>query len=85
MMISHRLADDYVMADLFNFGYDLLQSFCSVCKTFLFADFINENKVFSFQKKKKKALVLAVNRIRPTLIRFYIWYMIIIAGKTLAQ
>jgi hypothetical protein len=26
LMISHKLADDYVMVDLFNFGYDLLQS-----------------------------------------------------------
>ena len=46
--------DDYVIVDLFNFNYDLLQSFCSVCKNFLFANFINENKVFPFQKKKKK-------------------------------
>ena len=44
LMISHRLADDYVMADLFNFGYDLLQSF-------LLASFMNENEVFHFQKK----------------------------------
>jgi uncharacterized protein YebE (UPF0316 family) len=34
MMISHRLADDYVMVNLFSFDYDLLQSFCSVCKSF---------------------------------------------------
>jgi hypothetical protein len=49
-MISHRLADDYVMTDLFSFGYDLLQSFCFVCKSFLFASFMNENEVFHFQK-----------------------------------
>jgi hypothetical protein len=48
LMISHRLADDYVMADLFSFGYDLLQSFCSVCKSFLLASFMNENEVFHF-------------------------------------
>jgi hypothetical protein len=53
-MISHRLADDYVMADLFSFGYNLLQSFCSICKSFLLTSFINENKVFPSQKKKKK-------------------------------
>jgi hypothetical protein len=53
-MISYRLADDYAMIDLFSFGYDLLQSFCSVCKSFLLASFMNENEVFFFQKKKKK-------------------------------
>jgi hypothetical protein len=42
------------MADLFNFGYDLLQNFFSVCKSFLLASFMNENKIFSFQKKKKR-------------------------------
>jgi hypothetical protein len=44
-MISHRLANDYVMADLFSFDYDLLQSFCSVCKSFLLSSFMNKNKV----------------------------------------
>jgi hypothetical protein len=53
-MISHRLVDDYVMANLFSFGYDLLQSFCSLCKSFLLVIFMNENEVFHFQKKKKK-------------------------------
>jgi hypothetical protein len=48
LMISHRLADDYVMTNLFNFGYDLLQSFCFVCKNVLLASFVNENEVFSF-------------------------------------
>jgi hypothetical protein len=47
-MISHKLTDDYVMADLFSFGYDLLQSFCSICKSFLLAGFMNKNEVFSF-------------------------------------
>jgi hypothetical protein len=58
-MISHRLADDYVMADLFSFGYDLLQSFCSVCKSFLLTSFMNENEVFLFffLKKKKKETI----------------------------
>ena len=51
-MISHRLADDYVMADLFSFGYNLLQSFCSICKSFLLISFMNENKVFPVKKKK---------------------------------
>ena len=45
-MINDRLADDYVMADLFSFGYDLLQNFRSVCKNFLLASFMNENEVF---------------------------------------
>jgi hypothetical protein len=49
-MISHRLADDYVMVDLFSFGYDLLQSICFVCKSFLLMSFMNENKVFSFRE-----------------------------------
>ena len=53
LMISHRLANDYVMVDLFSFGYDLLQSFCSVCKSFLLISFMNENEVFPFQRKKK--------------------------------
>jgi hypothetical protein len=48
-MISHRLADDYIMADLFSFNYDLLQSFCFVCKSFLLASFMNENEVFPFK------------------------------------
>jgi hypothetical protein len=49
LMISHRLVNDYVITDLFSFGYDLLQSF-------LLASFMNEKKVFFFffQKKKKK-------------------------------
>jgi hypothetical protein len=38
------------MADLFSFGYDLLQNFCFVCKNFLLASFINENEVFSLKK-----------------------------------
>jgi hypothetical protein len=59
MVISHRLADDYIMADLFSFGYDLLQSFCSVCKNFLLTSFMNENEVFSFFLKKKKNPILA--------------------------
>jgi hypothetical protein len=45
-MINHRLADDYVMANLFIFCYDLLQSFCPVCKNFLLTSFMNENEVF---------------------------------------
>jgi hypothetical protein len=49
-MISHRLADDYVMVDLFSFSYDLLQSICSVCKSFLLTSFMNENNVFSFRE-----------------------------------
>ena len=56
-MISHRLVDDYVMADLFSFLYDLLQSFFYVCKSFFLASFMNENEVFIylffFLKKKK--------------------------------
>jgi hypothetical protein len=59
-MISYRLADDYAMIDLFSFGYDLLQSFCSVCKSFLLASFMNENEVFFFPKKKKKQLLEAM-------------------------
>jgi hypothetical protein len=51
LMISHRLADDYVMTYLFSFGYDLLKSFCSVCKSFLLANFMNENEVFPFKKR----------------------------------
>jgi hypothetical protein len=47
-MISHRLVDYYVMDDLFSFDYDLFQNFCSVCKSFLLASFMNENEVFSF-------------------------------------
>jgi hypothetical protein len=54
LMISHRLVDDYVIADLFSFGYDLLQSFCSVCKSFLPTSFMNENDLFPFKKIKKK-------------------------------
>jgi hypothetical protein len=38
------------MADLFSFDYNLLQSFCSICKSFLFASFMNENEVFSTKK-----------------------------------
>jgi hypothetical protein len=53
MMISHKLADDYVITDLFSFGYDLLQNFFSICKSFLLVSFMNENKVFPFKKKKK--------------------------------
>ena len=45
-MISHRLADDYIIVDLFNFSYDLFQRFCSICKSFLLTSFMNENKVF---------------------------------------
>jgi hypothetical protein len=52
LIISHRLADDYVMTDLFSFGYDLLQSFCFVCKSFLLVSFMNENEVFPLKKKK---------------------------------
>jgi hypothetical protein len=36
------------MADLFNFSYDLLQSFCFVCKNFLLASIINENEVLKY-------------------------------------
>jgi hypothetical protein len=54
LLISHRLVDDYVMADLFSFSYDLFQNFCSVCKSFLLMSLMNENEVFHFQKKKKK-------------------------------
>jgi hypothetical protein len=46
LMISHRLADDYVMANLFSFDYDLLHNFYSVCKNFLRASFMNENEIF---------------------------------------
>ena len=56
MIISHRLVDDYVMTDLFNFGDDLLQSFCSVCKSFLLASFMNENEEFLFPKKNYKLM-----------------------------
>jgi hypothetical protein len=52
MIISHRLVDDYVMIDFFSFVYDLLQSFCSLCKSFLLASFMNENEVFPFQKRE---------------------------------
>ena len=45
---SHRLVDDYVMANLFSFDYDLLQNFCYVCKSFLLASFMNKNEVFFF-------------------------------------
>jgi hypothetical protein len=55
-MISHRLPDDYVMADLFSFDYDLLKNFCFLCKSCLLASFMNENEVFHFQKKKKKKI-----------------------------
>jgi hypothetical protein len=55
-MISHRLTDDYVMTDLFSFGYDLLQSFYSLCQNFLLTSFMNGNKVFPFPKKKKKSI-----------------------------
>jgi hypothetical protein len=34
------------MADLFSFGFDLLQSFCSTCKSFLLVNFMNENEYF---------------------------------------
>jgi hypothetical protein len=54
LMIGHRLADNYVMAYSFSFDYDLLQNFYFVCKNFLLVSFMNENKVFSFQKKKKE-------------------------------
>jgi hypothetical protein len=47
-MINHRLTDDYAVADLFSFDYDLLQSFCFVCKSFLLTNFMNENEVFHF-------------------------------------
>jgi hypothetical protein len=48
-MISHKLADNYVMDDLCCFCYDLLKSFYSVCKNFLLASFMNENEdVFLF-------------------------------------
>ena len=45
MMISHRLTDNYVLANLFSFDYDLFQSFYSVCKSFLLANFMNVNKI----------------------------------------
>jgi hypothetical protein len=48
------------MADLFSFGYDLLQNFFSVCKSFLLASFMNENKIFSFKKKKKEFIFLCL-------------------------
>jgi hypothetical protein len=48
-LISYRLADDYVMADLFSFGYDLLQSFYFVSKSFLLTSFMNENEIFPFK------------------------------------
>ena len=53
-MISHKLADDYVIADLFSFGYDLLHNFCSVCKNFLFTSFMMIMKYFFFFSLKKK-------------------------------
>jgi hypothetical protein len=43
LMIRKKLADDYVMTNLFSFSYDLLQSF-------LLANFMNKNEVFSFKK-----------------------------------
>ena len=49
-MISHRLVNDYVMADLFSFDYDLFQNFCPICKSFLLMNFVNKNEVL---KKKK--------------------------------
>ena len=48
LMISHKLADNYVMANLFNFGYNLLQNFYSVCKNFLLASFMNDMKYLIF-------------------------------------
>ena len=48
LMISQRLADDYVMVNLFSFDYDLLQIFCSLYKNFLLVSFMNENEVFLF-------------------------------------
>jgi hypothetical protein len=56
LMISHRLTDDYVIVDLFSFDYDLLKSFCFVCKNFLLTSFMNENEVFPFKKKKNTLL-----------------------------
>ena len=52
LMISHRLVDDYVMVDLFSFGYNLPQSFYSVCKSFLLVSFINENEIFPRKKNE---------------------------------
>jgi hypothetical protein len=49
LMISHKLTD-YVMADIFSFGYDLLKSFCFVYKSFLLTSFMNENEVFPLKK-----------------------------------
>jgi hypothetical protein len=48
LTISHSLVDNYIMADLFTFVYDLLQSFYSVRKNILLASFMNENEVFHF-------------------------------------
>jgi hypothetical protein len=48
LMISQRLVDDYVMANLFSFYYDLFQSFCFIYKSFLLASFMNKNEVFPF-------------------------------------
>ena len=49
-MINHRLADDFVITDLFSFGYDLLQSFYFVYNSFLLVSFMNENEIFPFKK-----------------------------------
>ena len=61
-MISYRLTDNYVMIDLFSFDYDLLQSFCSICKSFLLVSFMNENEVFPFKKKKNQHCVKHTSR-----------------------
>ena len=53
LIFNFYFYDDYVMTNLFSFGYDLLQSFYSICKSFLLASFMNENKIFHLKKKKK--------------------------------
>ena len=53
LMISYRLVNDYVMADLFSFSYNLLQNFCFVCKNFLLLSLWMRMKYFSFLKKNQ--------------------------------
>ena len=60
-MISHRLIDDYVITDLFSFSYDLLQSFCSICKSFLLASFMKEWSISFKRRRRKKKVILLEN------------------------
>jgi hypothetical protein len=58
----------------FSFDYDLLQNFLFVCKSFLLVSFMNENKIFSFQKKKK-SLFFYVYFLNKLFYYYYFFYM----------